>query len=100
MTLKKYRNKYVILWPQYFDSSLTRQRGRKVPKELSVPKPTQKELLEAARSLGFDALPLEGRYPREWWNREGPVLVEKHGSKRRTMLLIAQELRKKRYEES
>ena len=97
MTLKKYKNKYVILWPQYFDSSLSRKEGRRVPRELAVAKPTQRELFEAAKALGLEAKELEGSYPRVWWYKEGPVLVEKRWSKRQTLFKIAHELRKRRY---
>ena len=97
MTLKKYKEKYVILWPEYFDSTISRKYGRKVPKELAVPRPTQKELLEVATSLGLKAEPLEGSYPRTWWVKEGPILVEKRGSKRSVMLEIAKALRARRY---
>jgi len=97
MTLKKNKDKHVILWPEYFDSTLSRKYGRKVPKELAVPRPTQRELLEAATSLGLRAEPLEGSYPRTWWVKEGPILVEKKGTKRSIMIEVAKALRSKRY---
>ncbi len=97
MTLKRYKGEYVILWPEYFDSTLSRKYGRKVPKELAVPRPTQRELLETASLLGLKAEPLEGSYPRTWWIKEGPILVEKKGSKRKVILEVAKVLRMKRY---
>ncbi len=99
MPLKDYKGKKVILWPQYFDSSLSHKKGRKLPKDECVPKPTQRELLEAARALGLNPEPLEGRYPREWWNKEGPILVDKIASKREIMRMVARELRKMRFGE-
>ncbi|NPA85248.1 MAG: signal recognition particle protein Srp19 [Crenarchaeota archaeon] len=97
MTLRKYKGKKVILWPQYFDATLSRREGRRVPKSLAVPHPTQRELLDALASLGLSAEPLEARYPREWWNKEGPVLVEKERPKTDLLRTVGEELRKKRY---
>ncbi|HIH89891.1 TPA: signal recognition particle protein Srp19 [Desulfurococcaceae archaeon] len=76
---------------------MSRKEGRRVPRELAVARPSQKELLEVAAALGLEAKPLEGKYPREWWNKEGPVLVEKRGSKREVITLLAKELRRRRY---
>ncbi|UXD21465.1 signal recognition particle [Ignicoccus pacificus DSM 13166] len=99
MTTRKLKGKYFVIWPQYLDSTLSRRLGRRVPKELSVPHPTQKELIEIAKSLGRDVIPLEKLYPREWWYSEGGVAIEKLENETKTQLLlkVAQELVKRRY---
>lgn len=64
-----------MLWVQYFDKSLSRRDGRRVPIKLAVKSPSQKALVEAARALGWDVEVIDNRYPRRWWQREACVLV-------------------------
>ena len=100
MIKKKFKDKYFIVWPQYFDSTLSRKEGRRVPKSLAVPKPTQKDLENVVRELGRDYIILGGRYPRQWWVQEGALAVEKKEgeSKRALLMLIATELYKKKFQ--
>jgi len=99
MIKKKFKDKYFIVWPQYFDSTLSREEGRRVPKTLAVPKPTQKELERVVEDLGREYISLGGRYPRVWWVNEGAIAIEKKAgeSKRELLRLIAMELRKRKY---
>ena len=99
MIKKKFKDKYFVLWPQYFDSTLSKRMGRRVPKELAVPKPSQKEIIEACKELGREVIALEGRYPRQWWVGEGPVAVEKleGESKRELLEKVARKLHSLRY---
>ncbi len=100
MTERRFKGKYFVIWPQYLDSTLSHRLGRRVPKHLCVPKPSQRELLEAARSLGREAIPLEDkRYPRQWWNTEGPIAIERKGeeSKRQVLMELAKQVYKNRY---
>ncbi len=100
MIKKKFKDKYFIIWPQYFDSTLSRKEGRRVPKSLAVPRPTQKDLEIAVKGLGRDYITLGGRYPRQWWLQEGALAVEKKEgeSKRALLILIAGELRKRKFQ--
>ena len=99
MTKREYKGKYVTVWPQYFDSTLSRKYGRRVPKELSVPKPTSKEIAEVLERLDREYLTSEGKYPRLWWYEEGPLIVEKREGESKTQILleIARELHKRRF---
>ena len=99
MTKRDYKGKYVTVWPQYFDSTLSRKYGRRVPKELSVPRPTSREIAEAVGNLGRKYLVSEGRYPRVWWYEEGPIMVERREGESKTQILfeIARELYKRRF---
>ena len=42
----------MILWTGYFDSRLSRSKGRRVSKGASIPKPTLESIVWAARSAG------------------------------------------------
>ena len=85
-----------IIWTVYFDSRLTRSEGRRLPKNLCVPKPTLEELEEACKRLGLKIITSErARYPRIWWLESGYVAVEK-SSKRGLLQEISRELRRMR----
>ncbi len=47
---------YVILYPQYFDSRVSRKMGRRVSKSLAVESPSLARIEEACRKLGFKAI--------------------------------------------
>jgi len=73
--------KYVI-WPLYFDASLSRREGRRVPKKLAVEKPSIDDILRASRELGLNPIPeKDARHPSRYWEKMGRVLVDKKGSK-------------------
>ncbi|WP_062661928.1 signal recognition particle subunit SRP19/SEC65 family protein [Aeropyrum camini] len=58
--------KRIILWPAYFDSTLPRRLGRRVPRDMGVPSPRPEDVAEAARRAGFEAVVEESSYPRLW----------------------------------
>ncbi|RLE62830.1 MAG: hypothetical protein DRJ49_01685 [Thermoprotei archaeon] len=68
---------YYILWPLYFDKSKSRSEGRRVPKNIAVNRPSAWEVLEAVKSLGFEAiLEADKRHPSTWFEDRGCVLVK------------------------
>lgn len=60
-------DKEIRIWSNYFDQSLSRKYGRKLPRELTVPEPKLVELLKACESLGFKCEAEEKKYPRVWY---------------------------------
>ena len=65
-----------VLWPAYFDASLTRSEGRRVPRELAVEEPTVDEIADAVQQVGYDAvIERDKPYSREYEAR-GRVLVK------------------------
>jgi len=71
------RGNYIILWSAYFDRRLSRNRGRRVPLKLSIENPTLMEIEKAARKLGLKTIvEPNAKYPKDWWNYKGRVLVE------------------------
>lgn len=84
--------KYVI-WPIYFDKSLSRINGRKVSKKHAVEKPSVELIIKAAKSLGLNpTLEKDKAYPSRHWRNEGRVLVDKKESKRKILVKIANRL--------
>jgi len=87
----------IIIWPCYFDSTKSRNSGRRVPKSLSVPSPRILEMKEAAEKLGLaHELVADAGYPKTPWLKTGLLLVKKKGSKNQTITMLAKQLLKTR----
>jgi len=66
-----------VIWPEYFAGELTRRKGRRVPKNLSVAKVTPEMFERACRDLGWVCRVEESKYPRTWFMGYGfKVIVE------------------------
>lgn len=82
-------DKYVV-WPRYFDKSISRLSGRKVSKKNAVEKPTAENISKAAKSLGLNpVLEKTCAHPSRHWKKEGRVLVDKKDSKSKLLAQIA-----------
>ena len=77
-------NKYVI-YPLYFDSTVSRLNGRKVAKKYTVEKPSLENIAKAAKSLGLNPILEKDKiHPSTPWKKEGRILVEKKRTKNQT----------------
>ncbi len=86
--------KAIVLYPSYFDSRVTRDSGRRVPKKAAVEAPTARMIFDSVRSLDLDCiLELEKSYPRFWYRTEGRVLVEPKMKKGELIVEVAKRLR-------
>lgn len=66
-----------VIWPAYFDATLSRREGRRVPRSLAVDDPTVDEIAQAVGQVGYDAvIEREKAYPRRGWTESGRVLVK------------------------
>ncbi len=62
------RRRGIIIWTVFFDSSRSRNLGRKVPKSLAIKCPTVEELEEAVKELGFEyEVYRDKKYPKTWY---------------------------------
>ena len=87
----------IIIWPTYFDSTKTRNDGRRVSRNLAVPSPKIIEVKEAAEKLGLThELVADVGYAKTPWLKTGMILVKKKDSKGQVVLLLAQQLIKMR----
>jgi len=90
--VSKDEDKYVV-WPIYFDKSVSRLNGRKVAKKHAVEKPNAEAIAKAAKSLGLHpVLEKESIYPARRWKKEGRVLIDKKDSKSKLLVQIANRL--------
>jgi signal recognition particle subunit SRP19 len=95
---REYRGKRIVVWPIYIDSTASRGEGRKIPLSSAVRKPRVEEIVEAAERLGLHPEVEDARYPRQWWEQRKRVIVDKVGSKLKTLKMIAEEIKKIREE--
>jgi signal recognition particle subunit SRP19 len=75
-----------ILWMHYFDCSLPRRLGRKLPKHLCIERPKPDEILDACKEIGISCEYLENKkYPRIWYKLSGMILA--HTAEKKYQLL-------------
>ncbi|MCD6084079.1 MAG: signal recognition particle subunit SRP19/SEC65 family protein [Desulfurococcales archaeon] len=68
--------KELIIWPEYFDSTLPRRLGRRVPKHQAIPHPTIKDLIDVCRELNLECeVYKDKKYPRMWHSSKGCIKV-------------------------
>ena len=91
--VSKDEKKYVI-WPSYFDKTLSRITGRKVARKYAVEKtPSVEDIAKAAKSLGLNpVIEKNAAHPARVWKKEGRVVVEKRGTKQKLLVQIANRL--------
>ena len=90
--VSKDEDKYVI-WPIYFDKSISRLKGRKVARKHAVEKPSIEAISKAAKSLGLNPiLQKDCSHPSSHWKNEGRILVDKKSGKSKLLVQIANRL--------
>ncbi|MCX8172569.1 MAG: signal recognition particle protein Srp19 [Archaeoglobaceae archaeon] len=83
--------KYVI-WVANLDSKKTRAEGRKIPRRLAVPNVRLHELAQACKELGVSFQIENKKYPRNWWEEGGRIVVDGKIRKTKLMLEIASKI--------
>ena len=96
MSSRDYKGRRVVLWPVNIDANAPVSKGRKIPRSKAVPSPSVREIVQAAEELGLNPAVEEKGYPRSWWDQRVRVVVDKIGSKRKTLEAIAGAIRERR----
>jgi len=86
----------VVLYPEYFDASLSRKDGRRVPKRLAIQGPKVEDIEKAARNLKLNPVKEESAYPRFWWKARGRVICRKAYPKSQIINWVGKRLKMKR----
>ena len=87
----------IVLWPEYFDISVSKSRGRRVPTKLAVKTPTVEEIAKAAKKLKLNPkIESNKSYPGRWWRKTGRVTVQPRARKTKIIRLIAKNIKKKK----
>jgi len=80
----------IVIWPLYFDKSLSRINGRKVSKKHAIEKPNIEAIAKAAKSLGLHPiLEKDAAHPARRWKKEGRILVDKKETKSKLLIKIS-----------
>ncbi len=83
-----------VVWPHYFDRSLSRAQGRRVPDALAVKDPDAEWLEATAKRLGY-TVEVEDKvaHPSVPYERSGRVLVGRKGTKQAILAAMARKMR-------
>ena len=80
----------IVIWPIYFDKTVSRLNGRKVSKKYAVEKPNIEAIFKAAKSLGLHPiLEKDAAHPSRRWKKEGRVIIDKKDPKSKVLVQIA-----------
>ena len=90
--MKEYE--HVVIWLDYFNKTLPRNKGRKLPKEKCIFDPSLKELIEASKAAGLEPKETEEqvRFPKRPYVRSGYIVLEKNATKINIMNKISNKL--------
>jgi len=70
------RKKFQVIYPEYFDSELSKKQGRRVNLSLASKEPTLKKLIFACNKLDIDFEEQKDKaYPSRWWEKKGRLLI-------------------------
>jgi len=98
--LKDYKRQ--VFWLDYFNSSLSREKGRRIPIDRAVKDPTISELIESARRLGLESESTIAKHPDRMNIPSGYISVPKRGNQKKQYVIseIAKALSEVRGERS
>ena len=91
---------HIVIWLDYFNKTLTKRMGRRLPKDKCVFDPSLKELTDAAKEAGFEmtASDEKVRFPRRAFVKSGYIALPKKDNLKKNILLttLAQRMLKNR----
>ena len=88
---------YLVIWNIYFDSDISREKGRKLSKREAVTKPSLEEMINASKKLNYKIISIKkAKYPSVWWRDDnGYILIERKGKNKLSIIReIAKEIRR------
>ena len=93
---------HVVVWLDYFNKTLPRNKGRRLTKQKCVFDPSLKELIEASKAAGFEPKESQDqvRFPKRPYVRSGYIVLEKNATKINIMNKISNKLVSKRAKQS
>ena len=93
---------HVVIWLDYFNKTLPRNKGRRLAKEKCIFDPSLKELIDAAKAAGFELTESDEkvRFPKRPYVRSGYIVVTKGEPKTKVLTKISEKLVSKRAKQS
>ena len=93
---------HIVIWLDYFNKTLSRKKGRRLPKEKCIFDPSLNELIESSKAVGL--VPTETndqvRFPRRSYVRSGYIVLEKKFPKTKILNKISEKMVAKRAKQS
>ena len=93
---------HVVIWLDYFNKTLSRKKGRRLPKDKCVFDPSLNELIESSNAAGLKPTETvdQVRFPKRSYVRSGYIILEKKMSKTKILNKISEKLVIKREKQS
>ncbi len=93
---------HVVVWLDYFNKTLPRNKGRKLSKEKCIFDPSLKELIEATKAAKLELTESDDkvRFPKRPYVRSGYIILPKDGPKTKMLNKISEKLVSKRAKQS
>jgi len=85
-----------ILYPCYFNSTLSREEGRRVPRSLGAKGPSAGDIERALKRLGISNQIEEHQHPAHWSRHEGRVVAIWTGRKEALIKKVSRAMEVKR----
>ena len=86
-------DKPIVIYPEYFDFSLKRSEGRKVPVNISVKRPNVDELYSITKDIGTKVKKSPKSHPSNWPAELGSINLFYEGKKMELLHRIGKELK-------
>ena len=93
---------HIVIWLDYFNKTLSRQKGRRLAKNRCIFDPSLNELIESANDVGIKPIATDDqvRFPRRPFVRSGYIVLEKKMPKTKILNKIADKMIIKRAKQS
>ena len=85
---------HVVIWLDYFNKTLSRKKGRRLPKDKCVFDPSLNELIESSNAAGLKPTETDDqvRFPKRAYVRSGYIILEKKFPKTKILNKISEKL--------
>ena len=85
---------HIVVWLDYFNKTLSRQKGRRLAKDKCVFDPSLNELIESAKAAGLEPTETDDqvRFPRRPFVRSGYIILEKKLPKTKILDKISEKM--------
>ena len=89
---------HIVIWLDYFNKTITRKKGRRLPKDKCIFDPSLNELIESAKAAGLQPTVTDDqvRFPRRSFVRSGYIVLEKNLPKTKILNKISEKMVAKR----
>ena len=93
---------HVVIWLDYFNKTLPRNKGRRMQKEKCIFDPSLNELIDASKAAGLEIKESDDkvRFPKRPYVRSGYIILPKNMTKSKLLEKISEKLVSKRAKQS